>query len=110
LPRPLKGPRRAARSVSKVHLTERAARDLFDIYLYGIEEFGRVQADRYQRSLDHCFELLAAHPGMGRAAPKIGPAIRRHEHRSHVILYREYEDGVLIAAVVHGRSVRRLKL
>ena len=39
-----------------------------------------------------------------------GNGHRRHEHKSHVILYEPTDDGVLILAVVHGRSVRRLKL
>lgn len=36
--------------------------------------------------------------------------MRRHEHGSHVILYREEKDGVLIVAVLHSRSIRGLKL
>ncbi|WP_353640839.1 hypothetical protein [Mesorhizobium sp. WSM2239] len=35
---------------------------------------------------------------------------RRHEHGSHVAIYKEQPDHVLIVAVVHGRSVKGLKL
>jgi hypothetical protein len=31
---------------------------------------------------------------------------RRHEHGSHVAIYKEQPDHVLIVAVVHGRSVK----
>jgi len=47
---------------------------------------------------------------MGRSAAGIAPGVRRHEHGSHVILYREVDGGVLILALVHGRSVRGLEL
>ncbi|MCE7030379.1 type II toxin-antitoxin system RelE/ParE family toxin [Jiella avicenniae] len=56
------------------------------------------------------FALLARNPRLGRPAEAIAPGVRRHEYRSHVILYEEMPDGVLILAVVHGRSVRRLSL
>lgn len=47
---------------------------------------------------------------MGRLAESIAPGVRRHEHRAHVVLYEQAENGVVIPAIVHGRSVRRLRL
>jgi toxin ParE1/3/4 len=47
---------------------------------------------------------------MGRKADAIGAGVRRHEHESHVVIYEEDADGVLILAIVHGASVRRLGL
>jgi len=47
---------------------------------------------------------------MGRSAGNIAPGVRRHEHGSHVILYRQVDGGILILAVVYGRSVRGLEL
>ncbi|MFK0208225.1 type II toxin-antitoxin system RelE/ParE family toxin [Agrobacterium sp. NPDC090283] len=47
---------------------------------------------------------------MGRAATTVGEGIRRHEYGSHVIFYEIDGSGVLILTVVHGRSIRRLKL
>ena len=69
-----------------------------------------MQAEQIRLDLDHCFQLLADNPHMGRRAERIGHSVRRHEHGSHVILYRETGEGVLILAVVHGRSVRGLEL
>jgi len=102
--------RRAAPIVSSYRLTARANNDLLDIYLFGIEQFGFRQAERYKASLDNCFSILAGYSRMGRSAATLGSGVRRHEHGSHVILYREGEDHILILAVVHGRSVRGLKL
>nr|WP_256477690.1 type II toxin-antitoxin system RelE/ParE family toxin [Aurantimonas marianensis] len=91
-------------------MTERAEAEIFEIFLFGIEQFGTAQARRYKDELMHCFERLGDNPRMGRAANSLAPGVRRHEHRSHVILYEIERPGILILAVVHGRSLRRLKL
>ena len=100
----------AALRVGSYQLTGRADADILDVFLYGLTEFGMVQAERYQGILEHAFQLLADNPRMGRAAAAIGAGVRRHECGAHVILYEEAPDGVLILAVVHGSSVRRLSL
>lgn len=89
-------------------LTNRARTDLHNIFLFGYERFGERQADAYAAGLDHLFQLLADNAQMGRKADTVAPSVRRHEYRSHVILYEETPTGVLILAVIHGRSVRRL--
>lgn len=96
--------------MSSFRLSQRADSDLLDIFVYGIEQFGEAQAERYQIDMTRCFGLLADNPRMGRPADSIAPGVRRHEHASHVILYEEDADGVLILAVVHGRNVRHLKV
>jgi toxin ParE1/3/4 len=95
--------------MAEYQISDRADADLFDIYVFGVRAFGRSQAVAYQLSFRECFEALAEHPRMGRLAEAIGRGIRRHEHGSHVVLYREEDGGVLIVAIVHGRSVRGLR-
>jgi toxin ParE1/3/4 len=96
--------------VNKHRLSQRADRDLRDIYLYGVENFGLAQAERYRLELDGCFGMLSEFPRMGRLSDTIRAGLRRHEHGSHVVIYKEQPDHVLIVAVVHGRSVKGLKL
>lgn len=91
-------------------LTERAEDDLLDLFLDGIEMFGLLQARRYKDELEHCFQLIASRPQMGRLAPSIGEGVRRHEHKSHIILYEQAAGTIVILAVVPARSVRLLKL
>lgn len=91
-------------------LTARAKAEVLDIYLYGMERFGPNQADRYLDALEHCFDTISVYPRIGRLASALGAGVRRHEHGSHVILYREERDGVLILAVVHGSSTHGLEL
>lgn len=94
--------------MNEFRVSERGGRDLLDIYLFGIEAFGAHQALRYQEDLDHCFQLLADHPGIGRYARNTRKGVRRHEHASHVIFYEEIDGGILILAVAHAHQLRDL--
>jgi toxin ParE1/3/4 len=96
--------------VSEFALTKRAEADLFDVFLFGYEQFGEKQADAYAAELEKVFQLLADNPRMGREAERIARGVRRHEHGSHIILYEEAPYGVLILAIVHASSVKRLAL
>jgi toxin ParE1/3/4 len=96
--------------VSDYGLTKRARDDLFDIFLFGYEKFGERQAEAYAADLEHVFQLLAENPRLGRNADVIVAGVRRYEHQSHILLYQEMPSGVLILAVVHKSSVRRLSL
>lgn len=96
--------------MNSYRLTERAEAEVLDILIYGMEQFGALQARRYKDDMAHCFQLLAETPFMGRPAHNVGEGVHRHEFKSHVILYEPAEDGIVVLAVIHGRSVRRLKL
>ncbi|WAJ26247.1 type II toxin-antitoxin system RelE/ParE family toxin [Antarcticirhabdus aurantiaca] len=89
-------------------LSGRVDRELLDIYLSGIELFGRRQALRYIEELERVFGLLAENPRMGRAAPTIGTNVRRHEHAAHIILYRVEPSGVRVLALVAAGNVEDL--
>lgn len=89
-------------------LTNRADSDMLAIFLFGLRNFGQLQARKYAAELKHCFELLAEKPHMGRTAATLGLGVRRHEHQSHVILYEETVSGILVLGVIHKRNLRRL--
>jgi toxin ParE1/3/4 len=91
-------------------LSKRAEQELLEIFIFGHERFGERQADIYAAGLDHAFQLLGENPRMGRAADTISAGVRRHGHGAHVILYELTRNGIRVLAVVHGRSVQRLKL
>jgi toxin ParE1/3/4 len=96
--------------MGEYRVSDQADEDLLDIYLYGVARFGRPQAVECQFSFERCFELIADNPRMGRLTDTFRAGLRRHEHSSHVVIYKEQPDHVLIVAVVHGRSVKGLKL
>ena len=92
----------------RYRLSRRADQDLFEIFRFGIETFGLLQAEQYQTDLTHCFDLLAQNPRLGRPADIIAPGLRRHEHARHIILYEIETDGVLILTILHQRRLLHL--
>ncbi len=89
-------------------LTRDADADLVQMFLYGFESFGVRKAEEYRDGMVRCLALLAENPRLGRPAEEVGPGTRRHEHAQHVIFYNELPDGLLITAIVHERSMRRV--
>lgn len=86
--------------------TQRAERDLKDIYRYTFETFGERQAETYLRELDAVFELIGDNPRMGRIYEG-----RTHQfvHGKHIILYRIMTDHVVIGRIFHGAQSRQKK-
>ena len=84
-------------------LTDRAERDLKDIYRYTAGMFGHRQAESYLRELDAVFDLIGDYPGIGRVYEG-----RTHQfvHGRHIILYRVIDDGVVIGRIFHGAQSR----
>ena len=95
--------------MGEYRLTNDADADLLRMFLYGFETFGWTQAEAYREGIMRCFELLADNPRLGRKADGLGLRARRHEHTRHVIFYDEQPDGVLITAILHARSLPRLR-
>lgn len=91
-------------------LSLRAEADLLQILLEGYERFGPDQADGYVAEMEDVFRLIVSHPSMGRPARELGKGVRRHEHNSHVIFYAPTRAGILVLRIVHGKSVRHLRL
>lgn len=95
--------------MNEYRLTRDADADLLELFLYGLETFGPAQAEDYRDSMRRCFELLADNPKLGRTVDELAPGARRHEHARHVIFYDEQLEGVLITAIIHQRSIRRVR-
>ena len=85
-------------------LSNAAARDLEEIYLYGYMQFGEAQADYYAAMLENRIAIICANPGIGRIDSRVNPAIRRFECDRHVIFYDLLEDHILIVRILHGAT------
>lgn len=85
-------------------LSRKAADDIFNLYIEGVEQFGSTQADKYHSALEETFRLLAHSPKIAREREELSPPVRIHRFQSHVIVYREEDHGILIIRVRHGRE------
>jgi len=84
-----------------VRYTSRAESDLDEIADYTRHTWNELQVNKYLDEMEHFCVLLAQNPRLGRTYSKVHPAWRRMEHKSHVILYREIETGILVQRILH---------
>lgn len=84
--------------MAKFLLTSRTAIDLSDIADFTIQTFGIEQAWFYRDGLNHCFEILAKNPQLGRNATELAPNLKRFEYQSHVVFYISKESHILMRA------------
>lgn len=77
--------------------------DLEDIWLYTLEQWSRVQADEYYRSLVTAFDALASGHVQGRKVD-VRPGYLKHLCRSHMIYFRDRGDRLDIIRILHQRQ------
>lgn len=86
-------------------LSRAAEEDLIYIFLYGIDQFGLAQAERYHELLSKTFQFLAENPEVAHERPEITPPVRIHPVKSHLIVYTlDPDGGIFIVRVRHGRE------
>ena len=86
-------------------LSRKAEEDLISIFLYGIDQWGLAQAERYHELLSKTFRFLAENPEAAHERTEITPPVRIHPVKSHLIVYRHDAHGeVFIIRVRHGRE------
>ena len=90
--------------MSRWILSEHAAEDLIDIYVYTYREFGAPQAERYTEEIEEKFSILAESPALGRQLSEIPGTYRCTVSGRHVIIYRIQGEDIFIVRVLHGRQ------
>ncbi len=87
----------------EVEFTQRAEKDLTEIYEHTVQTFGEAKAAVYCADLAETISLLAQQPKMGREV-SIRPGVHRHEHRKHTIFYKIDSDAIVIGRILHSAS------
>ncbi len=82
-------------------LSNDAERDIIDIYLYSLEQFGETQADAYIDALYQRFAQIAAAPTLGRDFGDIHDGVWRLNQQSHAIYYKQDTQGLFVLRVLH---------
>ncbi|MGL1887024.1 MAG: type II toxin-antitoxin system RelE/ParE family toxin [Reichenbachiella sp.] len=75
--------------------------DIFEIYEYGIEKFGLIQAQEYLIGLHDLFRTLAENTNIGRNDSEFPPSLKRFVYRAQKIFYLQTESGVFIVRTLN---------
>lgn len=82
--------------------TKEADKDIVNIHEYTIINFGYKQALKYSRNLYNKIESLANKEVQGRRVSFIKKNLRKLEVGSHIVLYKEKVDSILIVRILHN--------
>ena len=87
--------------MTEVVLSELAEADLTDIWIFMVQDNAEA-ADRLVDQIHEKCQFLATTPKAGRQRPELDPSIRSFAVGSYVIFYRESDNGIAVARVLHG--------
>ncbi|WP_127478333.1 type II toxin-antitoxin system RelE/ParE family toxin [Sulfurivermis fontis] len=86
-------------------LSRKAEEDIIAIFLDGARQFGLQQAEQYHDLLERTFQFLAVNPLAARERPELGPPVRIHRIKSHIVIdIIDAAGGLFIIRVRHGHE------
>ncbi|MDF1589757.1 MAG: type II toxin-antitoxin system RelE/ParE family toxin [Gammaproteobacteria bacterium] len=88
----------------RYEISEQAALDIEDIFVYTLVNFGTPQADDYLKDLRNTFERLSDFPEIGQDISYVMPAHRRLVHKSHAVYYKIVEQHILIVRLLNTKQ------
>ena len=86
--------------MARYELAKAADRDFENIFNYGIDTFGLVQALNYQNGITKRFEELAEQPKLYAIVDHILAGYRRRVYQSHSIYYKVEPTRIFIVRIL----------
>ena len=85
-------------------ISEKAQRDLIDIWEYTLEKWSLVQADRYFEILVNGISEICNHPDLGKSYENIRKDYFGFNLKSHIIFYRiKNKETIETMRILHQR-------
>lgn len=91
----------------RYRVSEGAARDLEEIFIYWAERVSLEIADRVIDKITDRFRLLGEYPDAGKVAQDIAPGVKCFPAGKYLIYYRSTRRGTDILHVFHGARDQR---
>ncbi len=89
--------------MNKLLLTPEAEKDLEKIYLYTLNSFGLLQAEKYQDDLYFSFQQILKHNYVGEQYLHSKVAYRKLHFNKHLIFYKIVDNDCIIVRILHER-------
>ena len=90
--------------MAKYHITNKAVKDLANIWSYTVETWSERQADVYYEMLISFCQHIADHPASGRSYEEIAEGLYGFTANKHIIFYRIIAcDEIEVIRILHGR-------
>ncbi len=93
--------------MARYELANAAGEDYEDIFDFGIDTFGLVQAMDYQQGMKNRFEELAEQPKLYQAVDHIRTGYRRSVYHSHSIYYKIEPTRIFIVRILGKQNPAR---
>jgi toxin ParE1/3/4 len=89
--------------VNGIIISQEAASDLENIWLYTLEKWSQQQADKYHRQLIEAIKQLALNPYLGKDVGYILKGYYRLKAQSHLIFYKidDIGNNIMIIRILH---------
>lgn len=84
----------------RIHIQDRARRDLIEIWQYSHENWGEAQADLYLDELEKSFTMIADNSSIGVRYDFISKGLRKIVVKKHLVMYRITPEMVRIVRVL----------
>lgn len=85
------------------YLSEEAANDLDNIWIYGLSQWGLKQADGYHQKIMDMLGFLAENPTIGLDRKELDRSYQSYIIGSHIVFFRIYQDQIKIIRILHQR-------
>jgi toxin ParE1/3/4 len=92
----------------KYKLSGEAENDLYQIWLFGLKQFGQEQADKYLDAFFDRFEQIARQPHLYPEVSYIRPGYRRSVCGIDSIFYRINDATVEIVRVIGNQDISKI--
>ncbi len=88
--------------MAKFYLTNKAVKDLANIWNYTFDTWSEKQADKYYQALQENCEEIAEKPKIGKSYFRVEKSLLGLHVNKHIIFYRQVsEDFIEITRILH---------
>ncbi len=84
----------------KYEFSNRAEKDLHNIWIYTQDNWSAQQAEKYIRELETEIKYLCEEPNLGRKITDF-PSVRKINYGSHSIIYEKRDHYIFIVRILH---------